>query len=46
MVRAYVATNSDVGRMFADNFFAPNSKVTGDADEADVRQNFLCLEML
>ena len=37
----YVATNSDVGRMFADNFFAPNSKVTKMRDEADVRQNFL-----
>lgn len=37
----FVATNSDVGRMFADNFFAPNSKVTKMRDEADVRQNFI-----
>lgn len=37
----YIATNKDVGRMFGDNFFAPNSTVTKMRDEAGARQNFL-----
>lgn len=37
----YTRTNKDVGRMFGDNYFAPNSKVTKMRDEAGARQNFL-----
>ena len=36
----YVATNSDVGRMFVDNFFCTKQvKLLRMRDEADVRQN-------